>query len=137
MGQGKANAYPEDHEAIEVPPDLHSSLNTEAKLTLIKSLHTLVWVFLNVVIFYFLYTLIFDRIGLWTWLCLAAIDLEALVLLIFSRMCPVTIVARKYSNSDRANFDIYLPEWLAKYNKEIYSVIVVVGLVVLALRLVS
>ena len=34
-------------------------------------------------------------------------------------------MARKYSDSTKANFDIYLPEWLAKYNKEIYTTIVV------------
>ncbi len=29
------------------------------------------------------------------------------MLLVFDRMCPVTLAARKYSNSGRHNFDIY------------------------------
>ncbi len=107
------------------------------KLTLIRTLHTAIWVFFNVVIFYFLYTVLFDRINLWTWLCLGAIVLEGMVLLIFNRMCPITLVARKYSDSDRSNFDIYLPEWLARYNKEIYTSIVLIGVVVLVWRLVD
>jgi hypothetical protein len=40
--------------------------------------------------------------------------------------CPVTVLARRYSDSTKANFDIYLPEWLAKYNKLIYTLILIV-----------
>jgi len=45
--------------------------------------------------------------------------------------------ASRYSSSARHNFDIYLPEWLAKYNKQIYTVIVVIILLLLAWRLVA
>ena len=37
--------------------------------------------------------------------------------------CPLTIVARRYSDSQLPNFDIYLPIWLARYNKHIYGVL--------------
>ncbi len=105
-------------------------------LTLIKTIHTLIWLFFNVVIFYLLYAVIMGRIDQWVWICLGLIVLEGLVLLIFKKVCPVTLVARRYSDSEKANFDIYLPEWLAKYNKEIYTAIVVVALVILVWRLV-
>ena len=29
-------------------------------------------------------------------------------------------MVQKYLNSTKENFDIYLPNWLAKYNKQIY-----------------
>jgi hypothetical protein len=60
---------------------------------------------------------------------------EGIVLLVSGNVCPITTVARNYSDSTKENFDIYLPNWLAKYNKEIYSVIVGVGVVILIFRL--
>jgi hypothetical protein len=43
--------------------------------------------------------------------------------------CPLTSVAARYTADRRANFDIYLPEWLAKNNKIIFGSIYLVGVV--------
>ena len=110
-------------------------LSANHKLILVKLLHTLVWVFFNVVIFYFLYAVIVNKIDIWVWICLGLIILEGLVLLLFNKMCPITLVARKYSDSTDHNFDIYLPEWLAKYNKLIYTTIVLIGVLILVWQL--
>ena len=112
-------------------------MSENLKLILIKTLHTAIWLFFNVVIFYLLYAVIMNKIDKWVWICIGCILGEALVLVVFKSVCPVTILARKYSTSQKANFDIYLPNWLAKYNKEIYTVIVLVALIILAYRLIS
>ncbi|MCB0542668.1 MAG: hypothetical protein R2791_05540 [Saprospiraceae bacterium] len=104
-------------------------------LTLIKIIHTVIWLFYNVVIFYLLYAVIANKIDVWVWICLGLIALEGLILLVFKNICPVTIWARKYSDSERDNFDIYLPNWLAKYNKAIYTAIVLIAVVILCYRL--
>jgi hypothetical protein len=39
----------------------------------------------------------------------------------FKTMAFITVIARKYSDSTKDNFDIFLPNWLAKYNKLIYT----------------
>lgn len=39
-----------------------------------------------------------------------------IVLLVFEGKYPLMLMARKYSDSTRDNFDIYLPNWLAKNN---------------------
>jgi hypothetical protein len=91
------------------------------KLFLIKALHTAIWIFFNVVLFYLLYAILTNRIDKWVWICIGLILLEGLVLLIFKSVCPVTLIARKYSDSQKDNFDIFLPNWLAKYNKLIYT----------------
>jgi hypothetical protein len=96
------------------------------KLVLIKILHTLIWVFFNFVIFYMLCAVIIDKVDIWLWIGYALIVLEGIILLIFKFFCPLTIIARKYSDSTKENFDIYLPNWLAKYNKRIYSAIMVI-----------
>lgn len=63
---------------------------------------------------------------IWLWIGYALIVLEGIILIIFKFFCPLTIIARKYSDSPKENFDIYLPNWLAKYNKQIYSAIMVI-----------
>lgn len=108
-----------------------------SKLAVIKTIHTLIWVFFNVVIFYLLFAVVSDKIDIYVWLGVSAVFLEGLVLLIFKAKCPLTIVARKYSDSTEANFDIYLPNWLAKYNKEIYTSIFFVVLLILTYRLIA
>lgn len=110
-------------------------MKDNTKLVLVKLLHTAIWVFFNVVIFYLLYAVIVNKIDIWVWICLGLIGLEVIILLVFRSVCPVTLLAERYSDSDRANFDIYLPHWLAKYNKRIYSVIVLIALVILVYRL--
>ena len=107
------------------------------KLFYIKLLHTLIWIGFNVVIFYFVYSVIINHINYWTWICLALVGLETITLIAFKTICPITLVARKYSDSTRDNFDIFLPNWLAKYNKQIYSVIMVIGIVILIYRLMT
>jgi hypothetical protein len=101
-------------------------MKNETKLTLIKTIHTLIWIFFNVVIFYMLYTAITNKIDFWLWAGYGLIFLESITLLIFSSYCPLTLIARKYSDSTKDNFDIYLPNWLAKNNKLIYTLILVV-----------
>jgi hypothetical protein len=93
-------------------------------------------VFFNIVIFYLLYAVIIDKIDKWIWICLGLILLEGIILVGFKRICPVTIIARKYSDSTKDNFDIYLPNWLARHNKLIYTSIVIVAVVILIYRLV-
>jgi len=108
----------------------------KSTLTLIKLLHTLVWAFFNVVIFYLFYAVVIGKIDKWVWICLGLIGLETIILLKFRMMCPLTVMARRYSNSTKDNFDIYLPNWLARHNKLIYSAIVSVILVILFFRLI-
>lgn len=110
-------------------------MSANLNLKLIKILHTTIWVFFNVVIFYLLYAVIANKIDKWVWICIGLILLEGIILIIFKSICPVTLLARKYSDSTKENFDIYLPNWLAKYNKLIYSTIVLVALCILAYRL--
>lgn len=107
-------------------------MRDKTKLTLIKIAHTIIWVFFNVVIFYMLYAAITNRLNKWLWIGYGLFVLEGLVLLSFKFFCPLTIMARKYSDSPKNNFDIYLPEWLAKYNKLIYtSLLAVIMLITL------
>lgn len=92
-----------------------SVMNNNAKLLLIKSVHSLIWLFFNVVIFYLLYAVIINKIDKWVWICVGLVVLEGLVLLAFKIFCPLTVIARKYSDSTKDNFDIFLPSCRANH----------------------
>ena len=98
-------------------------MQNETRLTIIKMTHTIIWLFFNVVIFYMLYAVIVNKIDHWLWIGYGLFFLEGVTLLAFKLYCPLTILARKYSTSTKDNFDIYLPNWLAKYTKLIYTTI--------------
>jgi hypothetical protein len=108
-----------------------------SKLIIIKILHTLIWVFFNFLIAYLGYAVIVNRIGRWVWMAVGIILIEGLVLLIFRNKCPLTVIARRYSDSSKDNFDIYLPNWLARNNKLIYTTIVICEIGLLIYRMVN
>jgi len=109
--------------------------NPKNKLISIKLVHTAIWIFFNVVIFYMLYAVLTNKIDKWLWIAYALIGLEAITLAIFKLYCPLTILARQYSDSNKDNFDIFLPNWLAKYTKLIYTTLVILISIVLIYRL--
>ena len=57
----------------------------------------------------------------------AIVAIEVVVLLLNGWRCPLTTVAARYTDERRENFDIYLPLWLAKYNKRIFGTLYVAG----------
>ncbi len=105
-----------------------------SKLLFIKVVHTLIWIFFVGVIFYIVYSGVTDRVTVYTWIGIGLIIGEGLTLAIFRMFCPLTLVARKYSDSQKDNFDIFLPNWLAKHNKIIFTTIFIVGLILVLWR---
>lgn len=109
-------------------------MNANQKLIAIKSLHTLIWLFFVAIIFYILYSGIVNRITTLTWIAMALVVGEGIVLLIFKMFCPLTVWARRYSSSTKDNFDIYLPNWLARHNKLIFTTLYLIGLATVLFR---
>jgi hypothetical protein len=110
-------------------------MSAKTKLLFIKALHTVIWAFFVGVIGYVLYCGMANRLNRYTWLASGLVVGEGLVLLIFRRHCPLTLLARRYSDSDRDNFDIFLPNWLARHNQLLFSLIYGAGLLLLGYRL--
>lgn len=112
-------------------------MENDAKLNIIKTTHTLIWIFYNLVIFYMLYAAITNKLYMWLWLGYYLIFLEVIILLVFKWFCPLTIIARRYADSPKDNFDIYLPNWLAKNNKLIYTLILIVVIFITLFQLIE
>ena len=90
-----------------------------------------------VIILYVLYCAVADKITAYTGVAAGLVVLEGLILVAFNRKCPLTLLARKYSSSAAANFDIFLPEWLERYNQPISTVLYLAGLLAIGYRLIQ
>lgn len=58
----------------------------------------------------------------------AVVMVEVVVLALNGMRCPMTGVAARYTDDRKDNFDIYLPLWIARYNKHIFGTLYVAGL---------
>ena len=105
------------------------------KLTLIKIIHTAIWCFFNLILIYLFYASLTDSIDHKFWIGIGIIILEVIVLVTLKWVCPLTYLARRYSDSKKENFDIYLPNWLAKYNKLIYSILFVTLVIIYVFKI--
>lgn len=105
------------------------------KLFMLKLGHTIIWLFFVCAIFYILISGILNQVNLLTWIAIALIIGEGLVLLTFKMFCPLTIMARKYSSSHKDNFDIFLPNWLARNNKLIFTTIYCIAVLIVIFRI--
>jgi len=96
-------------------------------LTLIRLLHTLVWAFMVACIAGIYVFSAAGRPG-WALAAIAVVTAEVVVLFLNRMRCPLTPLAARYTEERRPNFDIYLPEWMARYNKQIFGTLYVVGI---------
>jgi hypothetical protein len=103
-------------------------------LFVIKFVHTLIWGIIAAIVLFVLWSGLSGSITMYSWVAALVVACEGIVLLLFKGSCPLTIIARKYSDSIRNNFDIFLPEWLAKYNKLIFGSLFIVGFILMVLR---
>ncbi len=109
-------------------PSADENMTNSTKLLLIKTLHTAVWMFFVAVILYLLYCGLVNQLSGLTAVAAGLMVIEGGVLWVFERHCPLTLLARRYSASLQDNFDIFLPNWLARYNQAIFTSIYVISL---------
>jgi len=103
-------------------------------ITTIKAVHTAIWVFFVTIIGYIVHAGWTGDIDLYTWIAVGLVCLEGLVLLWNKGRCPLTTLAEKHAQPERHNFDIYLPEWLARHNQAIFGAIFALGLALVVYR---
>jgi hypothetical protein len=100
-----------------------------ATLHAIKLLHTLVWGMFAAAVVALPMAAWLGAWRLVAWL-IVLVSAECLVLAANRMRCPLTGIAARYTDDRQDNFDIYLPLWLARYNKHIFGTLFVVGLAV-------
>ena len=93
---------------------------------MVKLLHTAVWAFFATCVV---------AIPLMAWrrefglvlILIGLVLVEVAVLFLNAWRCPLTPIAARFTDDRRPNFDIYLPQWLAHRNKEIFGSLFVIG----------
>ncbi len=96
-------------------------------LVLIKATHTVAWAFFVVAIVAISIAATIGRFDLAS-ICAGVVLVEVVILALNHWHCPLTPIAARYTDDRRANFDIYLPEWLARLNKQIFGPLYVASL---------
>jgi hypothetical protein len=79
----------------------------------IKIAHTVIFFVLSGCVLDTLYSAVFNRVTNWTWVAVALVVVESIVLVSFGWICPLTILAERLGATDGAVADIFLPKWLA------------------------
>ncbi len=104
-------------------------------LVAIKFLHTAVWGLLAGCILALPIAPLLHRFD-WAIILTVIIVVECAVLALNKGRCPLTGLAARFTDDRADNFDIYLPEWVARHNKSIFGTLFVVNeLIVLWLSL--
>jgi hypothetical protein len=100
----------------------------------IKIAHTLIWAFFatSIIAIPICSVLHEHRLSL---VFIGIVAVEVLILVVNRMSCPLTAIAARYTDDRRANFDIYLPEWIARYNKAIFGSLYVMGIVLTLFRM--
>ena len=101
-------------------------------LLAVKIVHTVVWAFF---VFCIAAIPVLARRGEYvaaSWF-VGIVFVEVLVIVLNRRRCPLTPLAARFTEDRRANFDIFLPEWLARHNKTIFGALYFAGVVYLVL----
>ncbi|MCG2588939.1 hypothetical protein [Rhodohalobacter sulfatireducens] len=103
-------------------------MHPNSSLRLIKILHTIAWAFFAGCIL---------AIPIFAWLekfttaalLIGIVFIEVFIILFNKWRCPLTDIAARYTDNREDNFDIYLPLWLARYNKQIFGTLFAAGLI--------
>lgn len=103
------------------PPD------DDGRLRAVKLVHTVAWAFFAGCVLLIPFAAAQRRLGFAS-LLIGLVAAESLVLALNGWRCPLTDVAARYTADRRPNFDIYLPRWLAQYNKEIFGTLYLLGI---------
>jgi hypothetical protein len=95
-------------------------------LVAVKVVHTVVWALLAGAIVALPFLAVQAFFG-WAAIFSVVIVVEGVVLLANGWRCPLTDLAAKYTDDRSPSFDIYMPNWLARHNKTIFTVLFLVN----------
>ena len=102
-------------------------------LVAIKVLHTAVWLIMASAVVA-IPILGWEERFRWAFALTALVLVECGVLAVNRGRCPLTDAALRYTEPVGDNFDIFLPNWLARYNKLIFGSLFLAGEIILIWR---
>jgi hypothetical protein len=104
------------------------------RLTLIRGVHTAIYLVMAASTFVLVYAGISGATGLWLWIALALLLVESAVFAGYGFKCPLTDLAVRYGARTGHVFDTFLPERATRYTFRVFGSLMALGLVLLVLR---
>ncbi len=101
----------------------------------IKTVHTIIFFVLSACVLHTLYSGLAGRLTRWTWIAVALVIVESVVLASCRMRCPLTVLAERLGATRGAVTDIFLPRWFADRIFPICGTTFLVACVLLAMRL--
>ena len=101
-----------------------------SSLVFIRTIHTIIWAVFAGCIVALPVAALLRRFRLGAILS-GLVMVDCAVLAVNRGRCPLTDLAARYTTERADNFDIYLPLWLAHYNKTIFGALFVAGEILL------
>lgn len=99
-----------------------------AKLQAVKAVHTAAWAVFAAATFLIPVFAFLGNLRLAA-ILIGVVAIECLVLLANRMRCPLTPLAARYTDNRADNFDIFLPLWLARFNKQIFGTSYVLSII--------
>jgi len=113
------------------------SSNMMRSITYIKTVHTLIFIFMIIWVGIIFFTLLLEKISHLTWIGIGFILLEGLVLLVNGWKCPLTVYAENLGADDGSATDIFLPKFIANQMFKIFGTISMICFMMLLVRLLT
>jgi len=104
-------------------------------IAFVKSVHTVLFIFLSGALVVLLYEVIADKITVLTWIAVALFLAEGVVLIANDWKCPLTSYAERLGSTHGQVTDIFLPKWFADRVFQIYGVLWAIALIFLTIRM--
>ena len=103
-------------------------MTSSTALTLVRLVHTAAWAFFAGCIVLLPIAAYFGRFDL-SAILIVLVLAEVLILALNHWTRPLTNVASRYTSDRSPNFDIFLPAWIARYNKQVFGSLFLLALV--------
>jgi hypothetical protein len=106
-------------------------------ITFIKSVHTIAFVPLSVLLFVLVYEAATGRISYVTWVAIGVFLAQGVLLLTNNGRCPLTKYAEEIGSTHGQVTDFFFPKWFADHVFQVYGALFFVSLAILVVRAVS
>jgi hypothetical protein len=105
-----------------------------AAITMIKAIHSLIFLGMAAAILYTFYSGMTNRISRLTTLSIAAVSGEGLVFLMNNGRCPLTDLTENLGSEHGSVSDIFLPGWFVERIPILFSPLFAIGLTAIGVR---
>lgn len=103
------------------------------RLTLVRALHTLIYVIMASAVFVVLYAGVTDAHGPWLWIALGLVAIESVVFAANGLKCPLTAIVTRYSAGAEIS-DTFFPASITRYTFAVFGPLILLGVALLAWR---